>query len=139
MRGSWLVMSALVLILASALALALPVDHTDNQSSGWKTVYAIRDYFRPVTDYFVKELPSKTPSDVADDVHEKVTDVKEWAQENEAIQGLVSSLVPIKNWLKEKADTLKDKTFQDMYDGVKDRVLTLDEKVATWIQDSNSN
>lgn len=137
---SWFLGAAL-LVVALAQAFAVPVDENNNpeeKSTGSKTFHAVRAFFRPVTDYFFKKLPNKTPSDVATDVKEQATEVKEWAQENQAVQSLVSSLTPVKNWLKDKANVLKDTTFKEMYEDVKTRVSNLDERIGTWIQEHNT-
>lgn len=129
-----------VVVLALALASASPLDSTNPEqetTTGSKTFHAIRAFFRPMTDYLFKKLPSKTPSDVATDVQEKVTDVRQWAEENQMIQSLVSSLAPVKSWIKEKANTLQDKTFRDMYNDVKERVSGLDQKIGAWIEQHN--
>lgn len=141
MRASWILCGAL-LVLAFAGAMAAPgngeVKEGEQEStSGWKTYHAIKHFFSPVTNYF-RGLPEKTPTDVATDVKDKVTDVKEWAAENDAIQALLSSLVPVKNWLQEKADVLQDKTFKEMYDDVKSRVVTLDDRIASWIAERDA-
>ncbi|XP_066984616.1 uncharacterized protein [Macrobrachium rosenbergii] len=138
MRISWILFGAL-LFVALVGTKAGPVEFDENnndQPGGSKTWTALKNFFRPVTNYF-KGLPEKTPSDVATDVKETVTDVKEWAQENQAIQTLMQSLIPVKNWLKEKADVLQDKTFKEMYDDVKTRVVALDDHIGQWIQERN--
>ncbi|XP_068220288.1 uncharacterized protein [Palaemon carinicauda] len=139
MRISWILCAAL-LFVALVGAKAGPVEYDENnndQPSGSKTWTAIKAFFRPMTNYF-KRLPERTPSDVAVDVKETVTDVKEWANENQAIQTLMQSLIPVKNWVKEKATVLQDKTFKEMYDDVKTRVVSLDEHIGQWIQQRNN-
>ncbi|KAK7082241.1 hypothetical protein SK128_016514 [Halocaridina rubra] len=139
MRLSWILCGAL-LVAAFGFVLAGPVEAEqsgEEGSSRWRTFHALKNFFSPVTNYF-RGLPAKTPSDVATDVKDTVTDVKEWARDNEAIQTLVGALVPVKNWLKEKANVLQDKTFKEMYDDVKTRVSTLDEHIGSWIEQRNS-
>ncbi|KAK4310867.1 hypothetical protein Pmani_017600 [Petrolisthes manimaculis] len=135
MRTTWSVV-LLVVLAAAAATNAMPQSESDPQQSGSKTFTALKEWFSPVTSYF-SSLPAKTPSDVADDVKDTVTDAKDWVQENEAIQGLYASLQPARNWIKEKTNNLRDQSFTEMYENVKQQVRNLDTMVGTWIQDQN--
>lgn len=125
-----------VALVYGAAAGPVEIDENNNgpESGGSKTWQAIKDFFSPVTNYF-RGMPEKTPSEVATDVKEKATEIKEWAKENEAIQALVGALTSVKDWAKEKASALEDKTFREMYEHTKERVSSLDDKIGAWIQE----
>ncbi|KAG0713392.1 hypothetical protein GWK47_016335 [Chionoecetes opilio] len=133
MRVSWMI-GAVVLVVTAALVHAGPLNDEQEPSGGSKTLHAIRNFFSPVTSYF-SSVPSKTPSDIADDVKGSVADVRDWAKDNEAIQTLQGALNPVRNWIKEKADVVKDQTFSDMYESVKTSVRDLDQRFGTWMED----
>ncbi|KAK3858840.1 hypothetical protein Pcinc_034995 [Petrolisthes cinctipes] len=136
MRATW---SVLVLVVVAAAATnAMPQSESEPQYSGSKTFTALREWLSPVTSYF-SSLPAKSPSDLADDVKDRVTDVKEWVQENEAVQSLYASLEPARNWVKEKGSNLRDQSFKDMYETVKQQVRNIDTMVGSWIQDHNES
>jgi len=127
---------ALALVVVVAVVSAQPIEQQEEieQSTGSKTWHAVKSFFSPVTTYFTEKLPEKTPTDVAQDVKDRVTDVREWASESDAIQALIGAVRPVNNWVQEKATALKDKTFQDMYEDIKSRVSDLDHKIGEWIQ-----
>jgi len=125
---------AVVVVVMAALVHAGPVPDEEEPSGGFKTFHAIKQWFSPVTTYF-KSIPSKSPSDLADDVRGGVGNVRDWASENDAIQALRGALSPVKDWIKEKADVVKDQTFSDMYENVKSSVQDMDERVGTWLED----
>ncbi|XP_063607101.1 uncharacterized protein LOC134781779 [Penaeus indicus] len=135
---SWTLLLALsvAVVLAASVAGAVPLgpDFEPSENTGSKTWTAIKSFFRPMTDYFTKELPHKSPSEVAGDVTDKVTDAKEWMQENESVQKLWSALQPVRSWMKETATNLKDKSFKEMFEDVKGRVGEIDQTVGSWIE-----
>ncbi|KAG7156925.1 uncharacterized protein LOC121853172 [Homarus americanus] len=140
MRVSWFLVAAL-LVVAVAQVFAVPLDNNNNPEetyTGSKTINALKNLFRPMTDYFVKKFPTKTPTEVATDVKKTVAVANKWAKENVMIQALVSSLNPVRSWIKEKADVMKNKTFQEMYNDVKTKVGNIDNKISTWINERNS-
>lgn len=109
----------------------------------------------------------------------QMDDVRDWANDNEALQTLRGAIHPVKTWIKvrnrtfrrspknnmkhlkifalprflllfvlfypyinvhlfvlqEKADTVKDKTFSDLYEGVKSSVQEMDHKIGTWLDE----
>jgi len=133
---AWCVLLAVVLVAAAGTH-AVPLE-SDSEYTGSKTIKALKEWFRPVTTYFNK-IPNKTPSDVADDVGDKFTDVKEWVRENEVVQGLYASLEPARTWLKEQGNDLSDQSFKEMYDNLKEQVMNIDTMVGSWIQDHNES
>lgn len=135
MRVSW-IFTVAVVVLTVALVHAGPLPDEET-STGSKTISALRNFFSPVTNYF-SSIPSKTPSDIADDVRGTVDNVRDWANDNDAIQALRDALNPVRDWIKEKATVVKDQTFSDMYDNVKTSVQNLDERVGTWLEDKTS-
>ncbi|MPC08196.1 hypothetical protein E2C01_000773 [Portunus trituberculatus] len=135
MRVSW-ISGVAVLVLTVALVHAGPVPEEES-STGSKTFHAIRQFFSPVTNYF-SSIPSKTPSDIADDVRGTVDNVRDWASENEAIQALRGALNPVRDWIKDKANVVKDQTFSDMYDNVKTSMHNIDQRVGTWLEENTS-
>lgn len=129
--------AVVVVVLSAALVYASPVSDQEEEYGGSKTLHAIKQFFRPVTSYF-SSIPSKTPSDIVGDVKEKMDDVRDWAGENEAIQTLRGAISPVKTWIKEKADVVKDQTFSDLYENVKSSVKDMDDKIGTWLQEKTS-
>ncbi|KAK8399482.1 hypothetical protein O3P69_003518 [Scylla paramamosain] len=109
MRASW-IFGIAVLVLTVALVHAGPLPDEET-STGSKTLHALRQFFSPVTNYF-SSIPSKTPSDIADDVRGSVDNVRDWASENEAIQALRGALNPVRDWIKEKANVVKGPDIQ---------------------------
>ncbi|XP_068220167.1 uncharacterized protein [Palaemon carinicauda] len=117
------------------MRISVEYDENYDQPSGSKTWKAIKAFFRPVKKYF-KTLPEKTPSDVAVDVEKKAIDwvigQKETVDQfNETISQWFLRIgdwtTVNRDWLREKATFLQDKTFQEMYDDVMTRVLSLNE------------
>ncbi|KAB7501675.1 hypothetical protein Anas_13214 [Armadillidium nasatum] len=86
-----------------------------------------------------KELPQKTPSDIAKDIKESAYDVKDWAENNYFIRAAKDAVQPVHTWVKDTANTLKDKSFRDMFEDSKTVARRLDENVGEWLDTKSSN
>merc|ERR1711973_3902 len=130
MRCVFLFVALLALVASIS---ALPIDD-QIEESGSRTWTAIKNFFRPVGEWFTGELPKKTPSDLVDDAYETASDVKTWAQENPYFQVVGDAVKPVHTWVQGSVDSVKDQTFTDLYGGVKESVAQVDDSVGSWME-----
>ncbi|XP_076044270.1 uncharacterized protein LOC143027124 isoform X2 [Oratosquilla oratoria] len=91
------------LLVVHAHAVPAPQEFSEQQEDGGsRTWTAMKDFFRPVKNWFVDDLPEKTPGDLYNDAKETAQDVGTWAKNDETVQGLVSALRPVHVWLKDQ-------------------------------------
>ncbi|RXG58250.1 hypothetical protein Avbf_15728 [Armadillidium vulgare] len=64
-------------------------------------------------------------------------DVKDWAENNYFIRAAKDAVQPVHTW--DTANTLKDKSFRDMFEDSKTVAKRLDENVGEWLDTKASN
>jgi len=126
-------------IFASAIVLAaanaLPIAQEEARQSA--TLDALRDWFSPVTNYFTETFPEQTPSDIADNIRETISDAHKWTQENEYIQTAVDAVNPYWQSVQDTANNLSQQTFSDIYGDISQGVQNLDQQIGGYINEWN--
>lgn len=125
------------IIFASAIVLAAnasPIPQ-DDESSGSATWAALQNWFSPVTNYFQNTLPEQSPSDIADNIRETVSDAYKWTQENEHIQTAVDAVNPYWQSVKDTATNLSQTSFSEIYEDASAGVQNLDQTIGGYINE----
>jgi len=127
------------IIFASAIVLAAnasPIPQEEGRQSA--TIDALRDFFSPVTNYFSNTFPEQTPSDIANNIRETISDAHKWTQENEYIQSAVDTVNPYWQSVKDSASNLSQTTFSDIYGDISEGVSNLDQQIGGYINEWNN-
>ncbi|KAL7638412.1 UNVERIFIED_CONTAM: hypothetical protein RMT77_010982 [Armadillidium vulgare] len=128
--------------LFASFVASVPRDYEQQNSeliNDSRTFTALKNYFDPWFTWIKKELPQKTPSDIAKDIKETAYDVKDWAENNYFIRAAKDAVQPVHTWVKDTANTLKDKSFRDMFEDSKTVAKRLDQNVGEWLDTKASN
>lgn len=139
---SFVGMAVMVVAVTKAIPVAVDTNISPETLAKFITLDEMKQFFNETNDYLFNKLPGKTLSEVAENIKEKMTTVKQTIEETEAVKRLTSSLAPVKTWFKEKATTihekfsaLKNTTFQQMLSHVIEQVTSLDHKIINWIEE----
>jgi len=110
-----------------------------DESAGWRTWAAAKDWFRPVADYFRHTLPDKTPQEVASDVSDVVSDTYHQVNNHDVVQGVKDTLRPVGNWLTDAAQDISQTKIRDIYNSAADGVRRADASIGDWLSPDATN